>query len=316
MITDAVSPASFAFVRLTHPKCSLVDDAPRDYAITLGQSPRRAAHLKPENYDALGAIDQQVLDELDPRSFDEAERASTRDAADRLSRLEADRDHVDELRETNFAGWKYEIFTADLAAYGIPVIRSWLRTRQIYKLSRARGRGVSCDDDVREHLATHADDRLELTIEIVAHGLAFFRSYALVNGAWTPEAGASLKTFFIGSCLAVFPNTFRAWLKEHNAGAFPRGYAAHPATDASELDRLILPSHGDPADAVADQLWFVAELESMPERVRHAIAAVVLRDEDYTTIAARLGMTTNAVKQMLYRYRAEARRRQKERRQP
>jgi DNA-directed RNA polymerase specialized sigma24 family protein len=278
------------------------------------QPPRPAARLQPEDCAESSAAGHRALieDDLNDAELDEA-----RTATERLDQLEAERDHVELLRKSGFAGPAYEIFAAALAAYGIPVIRAWIRTHRIYKLSRDYyGRGVACEDDVREHLATHADDRLELALDIVAHGLVFFRCHALDNGKWAPEGGASLKTFFIGACLAVFPNVFRSWLKEHDAGARQHAVTVEPTIDTAKLDRLILTHDDDPADVVADRLWFAHELSSMPERVRHAIAAVVLRDEDYTTIAERLGMTSDALKQMLYRYRSEARRRQRKGRQP
>jgi enamine deaminase RidA (YjgF/YER057c/UK114 family) len=281
-----------------------------------GEQPRPAAHLQPEDCDELDSAGHELPDVLGVHDLDDAERAHARMAAERLDQLEAERDHVEQLRKSGFAGPAYEVFAAALAAYGIPVIRSWIRTRAIYKLSRDRGRGVACDDDVREHLATHADDRIELAGEIVAHGLVFFRRHALAGGTWTPEGGASLKTFFIGACLAVFPNVFRCWLTEYKAGARHRESTAQAPSSTAELDRLLLAAGDDPADVVADRLWFVDELACMPSRVRDIVAAVVLRDEDYATIARRLGMSVDAVKQMLYRYREQSRRRQRGRRQP
>ncbi len=290
-----------------------------------GQQPARsAAHLQLQQEDcpddehtstSLVPIEQDVLNALTPNGAhgDKEEKQEAAEIAERLARLAADRDRITEFRAMNFTGYKFEIFRADLAAYGYPVIRSWIRRGLIYKLTKDRGRGVACPDDVREHLIRDVVDRQELALETVAQALRLFVRNALIEGTWSPEGGASLTTYFVGACLAVFPNAFRRWHTEHQYWQrIDRCGLGQPFEDPSR-NRLDQRFDHDPAETVVSTQTFLRELKAMPDRIQYAVAAVVLRGASYAEVAKELNTTEEAIKQLLYRYRTEARRRQAER---
>ena len=134
---------------------------------------------------------------------------------------------------------------------------------------------------------------------VVADALVYFREHALVQGGWSPTGGASLTTFFVGACVQVFPNVFRAWVKEHQ----DRAGAVIPVEDICELDdrRAI-----DPARVVCLNETFVEVLEkaAYSERLQHILAERVLRDASNREIAERLRVTEAAIAQQLYRFRS------------
>jgi RNA polymerase sigma factor (sigma-70 family) len=131
-------------------------------------------------------------------------------------------------------------------------------------------------------------------LETVAVALREFRERALVRRLWSPDGGASLKTYFIGTCLFVFPNVFRAW---------QRGEDRWGRIDLDEsTPDLESETHNDPADIVPLRVDVTEHLRSLDPRTA---AVIVLTAERYTQqeIAEILGMTIRAVEGILNRHR-------------
>jgi hypothetical protein len=53
--------------------------------------------------------------------------------------------------------------------------------------------------------------------ETVALAVNSFKQQALIEGRWTPDGEATLRTYFIGGCVFVFPNLYRKWLADRAA---------------------------------------------------------------------------------------------------
>jgi DNA-directed RNA polymerase specialized sigma24 family protein len=262
-----------------------------------------------DTFDACGFADEMPIEteELDDTQQD----VTATLLAEQLERRMEDRHLVEDLRSQNFAGPRYEVLAADLAAYGLVVTTSWIRRRIIYRKSAERGRPVTCPEFVREHLALDRDDRGELALETVAHALVFFRDYALVRGKWSPRGGAGLRSFFQGACVAVFANVFRTWHREFQDGlrALTYGLSHKLDEERSSLTSSVL--NADPADTVAGAQWLDCELAKIKNsHLRYALEAVALHESTYAEIGDELGLSADAVKMMLYRYRQESRRRQ------
>lgn len=258
-----------------------------------GSHPPRAGDLQPDVRPRTTEV--EALRDLHERGFAGSERVDADRATTRIAALMADQELVDGLRHTGFAGPRYEALKAALAGYGDPVMRAWIRRGQIFHLTAERGRPVQCPLDVREHLARDTDDRRELAMEVVANALVFFRERALVQRLWTPERGAVLTTFFVGSCVLTFANVFRAWLKEHLVDRQHRDIDTDRPRDRFEPD---------PADVVAAMETFCDMLNSAPTpTVRSMLATLVLEDQPYAEIARRHGTTEAAVKMALHRFR-------------
>jgi hypothetical protein len=172
-----------------------------------GELPAPASqHLQPQSTrHSEPSAEATALEALHQAEFSADERDAADAAAERMTRLLRDQQLVAQLAATGFAGTAYEVFKAGLASYGYPVIRAWIRRGQIFQLTADRGRPVACPDDVRDHLALPrgSDDRQELAMDVVAAALVFFREHVLLPGRWVPEGGASLTTFFTGTCLTV-----------------------------------------------------------------------------------------------------------------
>jgi hypothetical protein len=106
---------------------------------------------------------------------------------------------------SGYEGPHWRRFADVLAGYGVQVIRSWVVNGKIFLRCREKGIGLNWG------LKRTADDAQELANETVARAVVAFREKVLIPRCWTPEKGASLKTFFVGQCVFQFPNVYRAW---------------------------------------------------------------------------------------------------------
>lgn len=207
--------------------------------------------------------------------------------AERLARLEADKELVLRLGLLGFAGPEWERFVEVLAQYAIQVFRSWLRTGKVFVECRHK--------PVRRF--SDADDIDEVTLEIVAAAIKAFREVVLIPGKWDASKGASLRTFFVGMCKLQFSNIYRRWLGE------TRRMPLQPERLAAELEHQRAPSIPVHV-AVELRRQHTMLLGDTLERI-HALGAM-----GYTKaqIAEIDGKTEGAVGARLYRAREKMKR--------
>jgi hypothetical protein len=287
-------------------------EAVHDAAPTARHAAARDAGVTPTGEQASDELEPmwEDTDEAYDRDLDDAlaalhsggfsaDESAAAEAARRLDRIAQDHAHIEMLRTERFEGPNYELFKTRLAQYGYPVMRAWIRRRQIWGLTAARGRGVQCRDAVRDHLTRDLDDRQELAMEVVAQALVFFREHALLAGKWMPQGGANITTFFAGACVAVFPNVCRAWLKAYEVDQ------GCDRLDLGQLDYLVDPRLGvGPEErACLVDLFETALKAARTDRLRRALASVVLTDVQYAEIAEDEDTSEEAIKQLIYRFR-------------
>lgn len=269
---------------------------PEDDAPTAPSSEREPTW--DDAHDALDGHIDDALASLHNGGFS-ADEVTAEEAARRLDRMAQDHVHIEMLRGEGFEGPNYELFKTTLALYGYPVMRAWIRRRQIWGLTATRGRPVRCREAVRDHLTRDLDDRQELAMEVVARALVFFRQHALLDGKWTPAGGANITTFFAGACIAVFPNACRVWLKEYEMDQ------EVDRLDIEQMNDMLDPRSGTgPEERVLQiDLFETALKAASTDRLRRALASVVLDDAQYAEIAEHEGTSESAIKQLFYRFR-------------
>lgn len=138
-------------------------------------------------------------------AFQEPAGAVDPKTAERIARLEADKELVLRLALHGYLGREWDTFATVLAQYGVQVLRAWLRTGKIFSLCRHKLPSTRFKDD---------DDINEVAYDTVAAAIKAFRDDVLIPMKWDPTKGASLKTYFIGMCRFQFPNAYRRWLAE------------------------------------------------------------------------------------------------------
>lgn len=111
-----------------------------------------------------------------------------------------------QLQLESYTGPVWEVFCDVVVRYAVTVLRSWLRRGLMaQRLAEKRLRGRPRD------LGQIPDPEAEeLAGETVAVALISFRDKVLKANRWDPRKGASLRTYFIGHCLARFIDVWAA----------------------------------------------------------------------------------------------------------
>jgi len=270
------------------------------------------AHLQPGNSAFALHLDLSHDHDLahlhSHHGFTDDERAEAEMARDRVENLLRDDAMVAQLREQGFQGLGYEVFQAAVASYGFAVMRALIRRGEIFRLTADRKRPVRTGPEVREHLASPSgdDDRQELAMETVATALPRFREDALLNGRWSIQGGASVNTFFIGSCILAFANVFRAWLTNEFG---PRRHLRQCDMELQERPNMWGDSDmdADPADTAVRNSVLRSALDLAPNsRVRQIVGELAFTAREYSELAEKVGMSEDAVKQAVFRFRQKA----------
>ncbi|MCL6737419.1 RNA polymerase sigma factor [Streptomyces neyagawaensis] len=213
-------------------------------------------------------------------------------------RLRTDRLLLEELVACGFTGSLHEAFRNELARYGMDVLTAWIRSGKIARLCRERGRPTSIEELRTMQWGT--DELSELAIETVAHGIRYFYAEVLHPGRWKPERKATLKTFFVGSCVLQFPNAYRRWLRD--------SYQWRQMVDsAGLLDDLHL--HGGEDDQTAppviSRLYVDHLLERVTDPQTRAAAHLVSWGYTYAEAGEQVGLSERAVEGRFRRIRAK-----------
>jgi hypothetical protein len=165
---------------------------------------------------------------------DEAERR----AAESERRRKRDLDLRDELAREDFSGIGWDRFANDLARYGIAVMVVWMRTGRIF-LECARAFGSQ--DKTKKvkkfglpptPLDWTDEDRADLAALVVTKALTTFKDKALRGGGWRYSGGATLTTYFIGTCTREFPNLYTQLISQRAAAA-ARGRAEQVTSETA-----------------------------------------------------------------------------------
>ncbi len=226
-------------------------------------------------------------------------------ATESMQRRLGDLQLRDALAAQDFAGPAWEAFAQELARYGHAVILGWLHTGLIFSLSRTRRRPVGSAPT-----SWTEDDRVDLATDTVVKGIALFHERALVRGEWSVEGGASLSTYFIGSCILVFPGIYRAWRSEHEQKLRIRS-AGH-AADLDGAGKPLGPAADDPAEVAARWTEIAEGLDALPDERTRVIVAASAFGYSHGEIAELLSaesyesVTSNNVAQILFRHKRRA----------
>jgi DNA-directed RNA polymerase specialized sigma24 family protein len=216
---------------------------------------------------------------------------------DRRRRRLADRELV-ELLSPTFSGDAWTRFAEELARYGLGVMRAWLNSGEIF--NKCRRRGCPCGSPPADWSQR---DRADLANDTVGEAIPTFRQRALVEEGWDPDGGASLTTYFIGTCVYAFPNNFRRW-KSHR-----RRCGSEDLTEPSSVDFLDMPQPTDVESYVLNRIVVEEGLAAIADpRTR---AAVFLQAQGYTlaeiaelvSVGEDVVITARAVEGLLRRHR-------------
>lgn len=259
----------------------------------------RPAKFAPETTKAVAAVEASLSD-------DDYDNVQQRAMAENLARREADRELISVLAKVGFTGPAQEMFEAELAAYGYPVMMAWTRTGEIIRRCAQKGRPLGITDT---GAGWSRDDRCELSTETVARALDFFRTKVLIPGTWDHTRGATIKTYFVGACLFQFPNVYHRWDTERRNWQARCTPVIDDPDDPAGLHEL--PS-GDSTEGQAlarrELQLVMADLEENYPDLRR-IVGLELQGYTDAQAAAELGISARAIEGQWYRYRCRRERR-------
>jgi DNA-directed RNA polymerase specialized sigma24 family protein len=203
----------------------------------------------------------------------------------------------DYLADRGFQGPDYDLFEEEVARYGLSVVKGMVRSRRIVAEAARRGlRGageLSRDASwcwPREH------DVDDLAVDTVRRALRVFRRKALVGGEWSPTGGASLKTYFVGTCVQVFLDVYRSWMGEQ----VRNGRVELTDRDLCGLgDGLDV----DPAQVLSDRETLGEILDGAGDAAAREIVVLRLLGYSEAEVAEIVGKSVRAVEGVLYRFR-------------
>ncbi|UMP07239.1 RNA polymerase sigma factor [Amycolatopsis sp. EV170708-02-1] len=147
---------------------------------------------------------------------DEAERR----AAESETRRKHDLDLRNALAQEDFSGVGWDRFANELARYGIAVLVVWMRTGRIFVECARRFGGKGKKFSLPPSPLNWTDEeRADLATVVVTKAITTFKQKALRGGGWTYSGGASLTTYFVGTCTYEFPNFYTQWINQRAAAA-------------------------------------------------------------------------------------------------
>lgn len=215
----------------------------------------------------------------------------------RAERLRADLLMVDAVLKEGLGGPRHRYLEDHLIAYAVPVLLSLLYDGRLVSKATQLGR-PPVPADAWERFTP--DDRAEFVQEMVAAALPRFTKVVFEDRRWSPDLGASLKTYFVSACILNFARLQAQWLDDQRS-VRPVGLELSPGS---------FPGAPDPAVTVAARDEASRLLRSIPdERLQQVVAlrAVGFTAED---AAREAGLTPKAAEGRLARFRKEIREQQ------
>lgn len=177
---------------------------------------------------------------------------------------------------------------------GFKFIKKQLRTGELAHASANMGRPVMFKHDDQRQLSESEELRDELAKEVLLSAVPnFFKNVQY----WTPEKGASLTTYFFGSCNQHFKGAYLTWAK----GRDRRWFSAADTAVAPWIDPNYARSFTDQVE-VEDTIRQVFDLARPNQK---PILGLLYQGYSQADAAAKLGLTSRAVEGRMYQLRRQ-----------
>jgi DNA-directed RNA polymerase specialized sigma24 family protein len=224
----------------------------------------------------------------------------------------AEADLVERVRFEIHLGGKYDgpayrqLFD-DLWRYAWPVIKVFLRTNRMNQVLRRyapyRNFAISPEDMVV--LSRSEAERDALAVDIISRAVENFRTRAILKRKWSATGGASLRTWFIGTCALSYPRAYTRWSKNRTDRLVQ--VAKRHAIDLDTVGNDFSQRASDPSLIVSHR----SDLQSLIDNAQPTtklILGLLMEGLTQAEIATELGLTVRAVEGRIYRFRDRIRR--------
>lgn len=206
-------------------------------------------------------------------------------------------------------GHAYRRLFDDLWLYAWPVIKAFIRLNRIGQVLRRYDARLSCAIAPEDQVVLRSSEaeRDALAVDVIAAAVDAFHRRALLERKWSPTGGASLRTWFIGTCALNFPRAYRRW-SSNRVDRLARVALSHDL-DLDMVGTRVAAWVPDPATVVVDRddLRAIVDLAQPTTRL---ILGMIMEGWSHAEIAAELELTVKAVEGRIYRLRQRVRERQ------
>ncbi|MEF2530026.1 hypothetical protein [Streptomyces sp. CS62] len=213
-------------------------------------------------------------------------------------KLKADRALYERLQQGGFAGLEMDLLREDLWLYGWKCLRAWMKDGTIIEKCGERGIAVPARWHEVEALTRRGDLRDEIAHNAVEYAVKTFTEEYLPEGRWDPDKNATMRTYFIGTCMFAFRDFFKNWFYSYRRSLFS---AANPLVAAD----LYAP-YGTYEDTTVLQQTIQRILENAGPEARAICGCIWETKMTQKEIGDELGMTSRAVEGHMRRLRARA----------
>jgi DNA-directed RNA polymerase specialized sigma24 family protein len=213
-------------------------------------------------------------------------------------KLEADRALYERLQRSDFTGWEMDLLREDLWLYGWKCLRAWMKDGTIIAKCGERGIVVPARWPEVETLTRRGDLRDEVAHDSVERAVRTFTEEYLPSGRWDPGKGATMRTYFIRTCMYAFRDAFKDWSYSYRRNLFA---SAEPLVGAE----LYAP-YGSYEDTTVFQETIQRILENAGPEARAICGYIWETKTSQKEIGDGLGMTSRAVEGHMRRLRARA----------
>jgi hypothetical protein len=113
-------------------------------------------------------------------------------------------------------GPEYHRLFDDLWVYAWRVMKALIRKNMVGQIYRRYTGGPGWNPISPEDLVVLAHSEAErdaLALDVIAIAVPAFRRNALLRQQWSASGGASLRTWFIGTCVLNFPRAYKKWTR-------------------------------------------------------------------------------------------------------
>ncbi|MDU0294473.1 hypothetical protein [Saccharothrix longispora] len=234
--------------------------------------------------------------------------------ADRFAELEADRRMVELLASTGFAGpkfeWAFPRLSGRMISYAYPIIRLWVREGRIFR-ECLRYRGHISPAAASAAMAWSDATRDEVVLDTLLRGVDFLLDYGLRKAKWDHRRGATLATYFVGSCVCCFIKVCNdRWKQEQLQEAFIHSGPRNEQFDGDEevdLAELVMDSGMDPADRALLSIEAADAWSAISDEKVRQVLALRMAGMTQAAAAGEVGLTAKAAERRLHTQRRKLR---------
>jgi Winged helix-turn-helix DNA-binding len=268
--------------------------------------------------DTIGDLLKQVSGDVERESTPERQRAESRLADHRLieqvrfemmqerpQRVVPAAGECEDDVVVTWDGFAYHQLFNDLWLYALPVVLAFLKKNHMGRLLQryVPERAFTISAEHMVVLTNSSIERTELALDIIATAVEDFRNKAITPGKneWKPSMrGASLRTYFIGTCALVYPRAYKKWAKNRK-GKLDM-VASHYEINFDEIGGIIARDLSDPA-AVAGIRADLKKLIDVATPTTKLILGLLAQDLTQVQIADELNLSVKAVNRRLAHFR-------------